>query len=974
VTKKVGFLVGGYKRLQAFLGKKAMSEVQQPLAQIRSAADAVDPVQSEFEKAFALHQQGMLDDAEVIYRSVLQVQPAHADTLHFLGVALAQRQNLSEAATLIRRAIEANPANAAAYSNYGNVLKGLKRNEEALENYDKALAISPDIVDAFNNRGVVLVELDRHEDALLSFEGALALDPDHEEALLNRGESLAALKRYQDALTCFDHVLAANPENARALRGRGIALVNLGRHADALVVYDKIMEIDPGRAEALNNRGSILVALERFNEALEDYDRALKINPRYAEAMVNRGSVLAALGRNEEALAGYDGALAVTPNQQDVLLKRAALLMALKRHKEALDAYIRVLEIDPDEIEALFNRGFALTELMRYEEALASYERVLHFKPNFVEANHNRAMVLSRMRRYEEALTGYNQALALRPEYAEAHYNRGGVLASLNRYEEALASLTRAIALNPEYPEAFNNLGAVLVEVKRYDEALVNYDRALAIRPEYGDALSNRADVFRKMDLYERAAQDYSRLLAIDPDCENAMGNRHYSNVLACNWRDYNERLAQLITAVRDGKRAVLPFSFVVMSSAEAEQLTCARTFVAHKYPSPAKALWTGERYQHDRIRIAYLSADFYHHATAILIAELFEKHDKDCFDVSMWSFGPVVKDEMRERLQKSVEQIHDVWSSSDLEVASMLRDKEIDIAIDLKGFTNGCRPAVFSYRAVPIQVNYLGYPGTMGADYIDYIIGDADVIPYGHDAFYAEKVVRLPDTYQVNDSKRAISVHTPTRAEVGLPESGFVFCCFNNNYKIAPPIFDIWMRLLKQVPDSVLWLFEDNAAVSRNLLSEAERRGIHAERLVFATRMPLPDHLARHRLADLFLDTLPCNAHTTASDALWAGLPLLTCTGHAFAGRVATSLLRAIGLPELITANLADYEALALELATTPAMLNDARAKLLRNKTTHPLFDIDRFRRHIESAYKSMYERHQRGESPESFSVCAVR
>jgi len=309
----------------------------------------------------------------------------------------------------------------------------------------------------------------------------------------------------------------------------------------------------------------------------------------------------------------------------------------------------------------------------------------------------------------------------------------------------------------------------------------------------------------------------------------------------------------------------------------------------------------------------------------------------------------------------------------SDNDVAAMLRAQEIDIAVDLKGYSKGCRPAIFAQRAVPVQVNYLVYPGTMGADYMDYIIGDREVIPEGDDVFYAEKVVRLPDSYQVNSARRVNTAKNPGRAAAKLPESGFVFCCFNNNYKITPDIFDVWMRLLDRIDGSVLWLLEGNAAASRNLRLEAEARGVRAERLVFAPRMPPSDHLARHRLADLFLDTLPCNAHTTASDALWAGLPVLTCRGTAFPGRVAASVLRAIGLPELIAENLDDYEALAFKLATTPALMADLRTRLARNRTTYPLFDIDRYRRHLESAYVAMYERYQRGEPPHSFSVPAM-
>ena len=935
-----GFFNSCYVRLRAYLRKGA--EPAPPALPVPPAlpiAGATDKEQAEFERALAFHQQGKLDEAESIYRMLLQQQPNHADALHFFGVLQAQRQNLTEAVELIGRAIEINPDNAAAHSNYGNVLKGLKRNEDALASYNRAIALNPEMVETINNRGAVLGELGRHDEALASYESTLTISSEYVDALSNRGISLTALKRYQEALVSFDRALAVTPTNA----------------------------------DALSNRGSVLVALERHDEALTSYDRALAVKPEYADALFNRGSVLVALGRYDEALASYDSALSVKPDYQEALHKRCATLMTLKRFDEALASYDHALDMWPDDIEALFNLGLVQVELNRYADAVASYDKVILIKPDFAEAFNNRGMALWRTWRYEDAVTSYDHALAIRPEYAEAHCNRGTALSSLNRHAEAIASYDRAIVFNPQYADAFNNRGTVLLELKRNDEALASYDHALEIKPDYADALNNRGGIFRTMGLHERAAQDYSRLIGLDPEFEQALGNKVYSNVQACNWKQYWSDIELLVDAVRDGRRAALPFSFLVMSDSGAAQLRCAQTFVAHKFPLAGKALWAGERYQHERIRIAYLSADLHQHATAYLTAELFEKHDKSQFEVSAWSFGPDPQDDMRERLKKSFEQFNDVSQKSDVEVATMLRAQEIDIAIDLKGFTGSCRTAIFAHRAVPIQVNYLGYPGTMGADYMDYIIGDAEVIPAEHDAHYAEKVVRLPDTYQVNDSKRVISDCTPSRVEAGLPQSGVVFCCFNNNYKIIPDVFEIWMRLLKQVEGSVLWLLEDNPAASRNLRSEAESRGVRAERLVFAPRVPLADHLARHWLADLFLDTLPCNAHTTASDALWAGLPVLTCRGNAFPGRVAASLLRAIGLPELITDNHAEYEALAFKLATTPAMLNDLKAKLARNRNTYPLFDTDRFRRHIESAYTTMYERYQRGEPPQNFSVQAI-
>jgi predicted O-linked N-acetylglucosamine transferase (SPINDLY family) len=421
---------------------------------------------------------------------------------------------------------------------------------------------------------------------------------------------------------------------------------------------------------------------------------------------------------------------------------------------------------------------------------------------------------------------------------------------------------------------------------------------------------------------------------------------------------------------VAEGQAIVNPFTFIRLSDDAALHRSCASNFIADKTGGPRPALWDGRRWSHERLRVAYLSADFHNHATAFLIAELIERHVRDRFEVHGISFGRDDGSDARRRLLQAFDRFHDVRANTDRDVARLLQELEIDIAVDLKGYTQESRPEILSHRPAPVQVSYLGYPGTMGADFIDYIIADPIVLPLDRQPFYAEKIVQLPDCYQVNDCQRAIAETTLTRREAGLPDAGFVYCCFNNNYKITAPMFDIWMRLLQAVPASVLWLFRDNAGAEDNLRREAQARAIDPARLVFAGRLKLDEHLARHRLADLFLDTLPYNAHTTASDALWTGLPVLTCQGQAFAARVASSLLNAVGLPELVTTNLADYEALARSLAQDAARLGAIRAKLADNRDTHALFDTDRFRRNLEAAYLRMWDTWQRGEPPQSFAV----
>jgi len=735
-------------------------------------------------------------------------------------------------------------------------------------------------------------------------------------------------------------------------------------------LYRRVIAEAPDHFLALHGLGVIECQRQNFAAGLQLIGRALKANPKDASAHLNFGNALRVLKRQEEAVASYDRALALKPDYAEAFYYRGFALLDLGRYAEALAACDRALALRPEFVDALINRGLALSGLERPEESLATYDRALALKPDSAEAHYNRGNVLLQLARHEDALASFDRALAVRPGYVEALNNRGNALRDLKRHEQALASYDRALVSRPGYAEALINRGNTLIVLKRHDEALASYDRALASNPDFADALYHRGMALLDLKRHDEAAREFERLLSVSPDYGYTKGNVLFAHLHCCDWTGYDKTVESIVKDVVAGKRASDPFIFLSVSGSPGDQLRCAQIYNRDKYPPAKRALWQGERYRHDRIRLAYLSADFRSHAVAYLIAELFEAHDKSRFETTAISIGPDSKDDMRKRLERSFDRFVDVRNKSDRDAALAVKELGIDIAVDLQGYTTYCRAGILAFRPAPIQVNYLGYPGTMGAPYIDYILADRTVIPEDQQGLYAEKVAYLPDAYQPNDSKRRIGERTPTRAEAGLPETGFVFCSFNNNYKIAPAVFDVWMRLLRAVEGSVLWLVATNAAASRNLRREAQQRGVAPERLVFAPHMPLEDHLARHRLADIFLDTLPYNAHTTASDALWAGLPVVTCLGSGFAGRVAGSLLDAVGLRELITDNLADYEALALKLARDKDRLAATTAELARNRQSFPLFDTDRFRRHIESAYETMWERCQRGEPAAGFAV----
>lgn len=618
------------------------------------------------------------------------------------------------------------------------------------------------------------------------------------------------------------------------------------------------------------------------------------------------------------------------------LLDRAIALHQCGRLAEAERNYLTILERQPDDFDARHLLGVLRHQQDRDHEALELIGSVLARYPRSAPALSNLGAVLHRLERYQEALEAYDRALTIRPDDAQALYNRGTALKELDRPDEALQCYDRALALKPDFPDALFNRGAVLAGLRRFDAAIASYERALDIEPCHRLAFSGLLD----------------------------------AALHVCDWARTTKIEGRFAAHIVERQSFVEPFALLGISDDPALHLQCARNYVRDTIKVPPQP-WSGEiRRRRGRIRVAYLSADFHRHATAYLAAALFELHNRSQFEVIGVSFGPDDGSAMRARLVRAFDRFHDVRSMSDRDVVELLKSLEIDILVDLKGYTAGCRPGILARRPAPIQVSYLGYPGTMGAEFIDYVIADPIVLPFDQQPFYSEKIVHLPECYQVNDPHRTIAERTPTRQEVGLPDEGFVFCCFNNNYKITAPVFSVWMRLLAAVESSVLWLMGDNGSAANNLRKEAAARGIDPARLAFAGKRPAAEHLARYRLADLFLDTLPYNAHTTASDALWAGLPVLTCRGTAFAGRVAASLLNAIDLPELATDSLEEYEALALRLAAGPPLLRRLRAKLAENRLSHPLFNADRFRVHIESAYVTMWELRQRGESPQSFRV----
>ena len=776
--------------------------------------------------------------------------------------------------------------------------------------------------------------------------------------------------RPEDAATAYARILDEDPNHLQALILFGVLRLQ-GRdfqHAEALLA--RAAAIDPNSFDALSLRAAALQQLGQYDCAIALLDRVLELHPQHAQTWNNRGGMLLESGRTAEAVRSFDRAIAIEPSYPEALYNRAMARIQAMDFAAAKADLDQAIAAKPDYTDAWEYRGYALLQLGAPDHALENYEAALRINPQAAGAWRGRGDILYQREDYAGALENYSRALTLSPNDRDALRSRGGLLNFLQRYQEAAADFDQALSLKRDDPQAWLGRGNALARLNHEDEALASYDECLRLQPDERTALNNRANLMAQAYRYEEAQRDIEALLAIDPDYPLARGLAMHIRLNICDWSGLSEAREAISSAFPRGTQVIRPFGHLLISDSAEEQLRCARINASASTPVLPRPLYRGERYRHERIRVAYITGDFCIHAVAFLIAGVFEHHDRDRFETFGISYSPRDGSAMQTRLEKAFSRFIDVREMSDAAVASMLRGLEIDIAIDLKGYTGGARAEVLAYRPAPVQVQYLGYPGTMGTSYLDYLIADPIVIPESDRAFYAEQIVYLPDTYQPNDSNRQIGAPPVNRTTAGLPEQGFVFCCFNGSQKILPGAFGLWMEILSKTDGSVLWLFDDNPLAAANLRREAEKRGVAAERLIFAKRLPLEQHLARLQLADLVLDTLPYGAHTTASDALWAGVPVLTRIGTAFAGRVAASLLHAVGLPELVTQSAADYVARACELAAGSAQLAKIKAKLSANRLTMPLFDTARITRHLERAYIEMKARHDRGEPPRSFSV----
>lgn len=707
---------------------------------------------------------------------------------------------------------------------------------------------------------------------------------------------------------------------------QAVQLHQAGRLAEAERLYAQLLAQQPQLFEALHLMGLLRLQQSRLDEAVGFMEQALLVRPDTPETLTNYGLALVSLGRPEDALPVLERVAKASPGNAAVRSNIGGVLQHLGRSREALAVLDEALAIDPRDGGALTNRGLVLQVLGRLEEAVDSFTRALAVQPASLHAWNGRGLALRALNRHAAALDDFESILRDHPGHLGVQANRAAGLWSLGRVDEALAA----------------------------------YDAVLAADPNMVDALASRANLLwtAKMALGPALA-DTERLARLAPERPGVAGDLLHMRLYAGDWRDFAAQKAALDAGVRAGRPVADPFIYQGLSDNPADLLACAKIHAAAKYPAqtPLHAPVCKEGRKGGRIRIGYVSGEFRTQATAHLTAGLYEHHDRARFEVIAFDNSRREESPMRARLQGGFDRMIDITALSDAEAAARIAAEGIDILVNLNGYFGRLRMGVFAHRPAPVQVNYLGFPGTLGAPYMDYILADAVVIPPGEEAFYTETVMRLPHSYQINDDRRGL-LPAPSRAGLGLPQDAFVFCHFNYSYKILPDMFASWMRILAAVPGSVLWLLKTDDLFEQNLRAAARAPGVDADRLIFAAQLPVEQHVARLAAGDLFLDSLPYGAHTTGSDALWAGLPLLTCRGRSFAGRVGASLLTALELPELIAEDMASYEAMAVALARDPARLAGLRARLTANRSTAPLFDTAASTRAIEAAYETMMAR----------------
>ena len=868
------------------------------------------------EDAINLQRNGEFEQARLIYEKLLNKSINKFKILYLLGTLEAQCHNFSKAINFLLKASKLNPISWEISFNLGNVYTEMNEFNNAIKFYNQAIKVNSNNSKLFYYRGTAYIRSEQYAKAIKDLEKALNLDPDNTPANLQLAIAFVKLSEYEKAIKNFEILIDIEPENPEFHFQYGVSLF----------------------------------ANKNYLAATACLENAIKFKKEFPEAYLVLGDAQLALNKKQEAINSYKKSVYLN-NKNEI---------------------------------AHYNLAIVLMQIKSYHESLLKLEEILQLNPNFHLAYNAMCNVYLFVGQLDLSLEKVSKAIELNPNDADYYMNRGNVLSGLRRFNECLKDYRKALEIKPNNAQAYTNIGYVLLNyLGNAEAALPVLDAAIMLKPDLSVALINRAECLVRLHQYDRALIDFLKALELDGDSDYILGKCLHYKMKISDWSNLDEGFLICETMLNDKKLGAVPFETLNFFDKPEIHLLAAELYNNQKARPNNSLGKIDKRSFKSTIKVAFVSADLYNHPASIWLAEQLENHDRS--KVELYAFcSKLINDPMRDRLEAAFDHWIDVTNLSDLQVAKLSRELEIDIAIDANGHTGDGRPGIFAARAAPIQVSHLGYPGSMGAEYIDYIIGnipskaeDLEEIAINRQ-FITEKIAYVPGTFTY-DRQRKVSNEPLTRAQYGLPETGFVFTCQNGCQKLLPEVFDIWMEILNAVPGSVLWLLKPNEVAIKNLIKEAGVRGVEAERLIFMARELVPidqersrigKYLASYKLADLFLDTWPYNAGTTAVDALWAGLPVLTKKGKALVARMATEALRGIEVPELITKTPQDYKALAIELAHNPDKLLQLKDKVQRNRLTTSLFDPVANTRHIENAYLEMYRRYAAGEQPNDFIV----
>ncbi len=884
-------------------------------------------------------------------------------------IALFSSNKFQDALNAIEELIVDNSNDALLFNIRGACYAGLGQKNLAKENYEKAILVNPEYAKAHYNLAGALHELNDIDASIKSYQDALAIEPDYAEAHNNLGNVYKEVGQLDLAVKSLKKAISIKPDYVEAYYSLGSTFYDSEKLEEAVESYSKVVQLKPSFSLIHNNLGNILRELGRFDEAILSYEKAISIDPDFFEVYYNLGITFQDMKDYSNSVNYYKKSIENNGNHPEAHNNLGVAYKELKEYELAIKSYDKAIDLRPDYADAHNNLGLLFKELGQVDKAIISHEQAIHIQPDHSDAHFNLGMILFDNGNFDAAIACYRKAIKADTKFTEAYNNLGVIFLNSGFLDEAKKFFENASIINPKDALAFNNLGIVYQRIHNFDDSVKCFEKAISINPSYIDAFSNFGNVLTDMGSFDKALTNYQHAYELNSSVDYLLGNIIHTKMHLCIWDDFSRQLKELEVQVNDNLKRVDAFSFMALSDNPRLLQKVSKLYAKGKFPKSNTLPDISQHPKHNKIRVGYFSGDFREHPVSTLTAGLYESHNRKAFEVHAFSFGPDTNDKMNLRIKSGVDHFHDVQTMSHKDIALLARSLEIDIAVDLGGFTASGKTDIFAMSAAPIQLSYIGFLGTMGAPYYDYLIADPITIPKESQRYYTEKIAYLP-IYQVNDSKETLPEVFFTREDIGLPETGFVFCCFNNTYKITPDTFDIWMRILKSVEDSVLLIYVDLDAARENLMNEASLRAIDPSRLIFAKHFERYQYLARYRVVDLFLDTLPYNAATTASDALRMGLPVLTCRGESFASRMAASVISAVNLPELITNTPEEYESLAIELAINPQKFKVIKDKLHNNLSTAPLFDTTKFTENLESVYSIMYQRYQDGLEPDHIYI----